>query len=109
LNDAAEYQLSALGFDWQLAQPALVTSFLTNSGLLTHPQVRTLSVGVPLIERNPATGTFTLTLGLEKSTDLGTFIPFPMTQPQATINGSGNLEFEFTAPDNAAFYRVKAE
>ena len=109
LNDAAEYQLAALGFDWQTAQPTLVSSFLASNGLYTLPQVRALNVSVPLIERNPATGAFTLTLGLEKSTNLGTFIPFPMTAPQTSINGAGKLEFQFTAPDNSAFFRVEAK
>ena len=109
LNDAAEYQLATLGFDWQTAQPALVSSFLASNGLYTLQQVRTLNVSVPLIERNPATGAFTLTLGLEKSTNLGTFIPFPMTAPQTAINGAGKLEFQFNAPDDSAFFRVEAK
>jgi len=32
-----------------------------------------------------------------------------MTAPQTIINGSGKLEFQFTTPDNAAFYRVQAQ
>jgi hypothetical protein len=31
-----------------------------------------------------------------------------MTVPQTTINGAGKLEFQFTVPDNAAFFRVEA-
>jgi hypothetical protein len=27
----------------------------------------------------------------------------------AMINGSGKLEFQFSAPDNAAFFRLEAE
>ena len=30
-----------------------------------------------------------------------------MTAPQTTINGQGKLEFQFTVPDNAAFFRLE--
>jgi len=29
-------------------------------------------------------------------------------QLQTTINGQGKLEFQFTSPDNAAFFRLEA-
>lgn len=140
LNDAAEFLYAALGFDWQSSQPALVGTLFGNAnvaglfnqtqydanrsagqddvtgnpnpfGLYTPDQVQTLNLLSPLIQRNPSTGEFTLTLGLEKSTSLapGSFTPFPMTVPQTLINGEGNLEFKFTSPDNAAFFRLKAE
>ena len=32
LNDAAEFTMSALGFDWQISQPALVSSLFDNAG-----------------------------------------------------------------------------
>jgi hypothetical protein len=70
-------------------------------------------VGTPLIQRHPTTGVFTLTLGVEKSTTLlpGSFTPFPMTGPgtSTVINGQGKLEFQFTVPDNAAFFQLKAQ
>jgi len=31
-----------------------------------------------------------------------------MTAPQTTINAEGKLEFQFSAPDNAAFFRLEA-
>jgi hypothetical protein len=65
--------------------------------------------GTPLIQRNPTTGQFKLTLDLEKSTNLSTFTPFPFTAPQTTVNGQGKIEFLFTSPDNAAFFRLRAE
>jgi len=48
---------------------------------------------------------------VEKSTTLApsSFTPFPMTAPQTTINGTGKLEFIFTVPDNAAFFKVEAQ
>jgi hypothetical protein len=140
LNDAAEFLYAALGFDWQSSQPALVGTLLGNAnvaglfnraqydanrtagqndvtgnpnpfGLYTPQQVQALNLPAPLIQRNPGTGEFTLTLGIEKSTTLepGSFTPFPMTTPQVLINGQGKLEFRFTSPDNAAFFRLQAE
>lgn len=110
LNDASEFQMAALGFDWQIAQPALVNTLFSNAngaGLYTTSQVQALNMDVPLLARNPATGQFKLTIGVRKSADLQTFTPFPMTEPQTSINGAGQLEFLFTVPDNAAFFRVE--
>jgi len=113
MSDAAEFNLAAFGFDWQMSQPAQVSTYLVNAnsaGLYTTSQVQTLNVGTPLLQRD-GSGQFKLTLGLQKSTTLqpGSFIPLPMTAPQTIINGSGKLEFQFTTPDNAAFYRVQAQ
>ncbi|MBX7209707.1 MAG: choice-of-anchor D domain-containing protein [Verrucomicrobiaceae bacterium] len=112
LNDGSELQLAVLGFDWNTNQPALVSALFANAnpaGLYTLPQIQTLNAGTPLLAKNPATGEFTLTLGLEKSTDLTTFTALPMTAPQCVINTQGRLEFTFTVPGNAAFFRVLAQ
>jgi hypothetical protein len=113
MNDASEFQMAALGFDWQVKQSAMVSLYYANAngaGLYTPAQVQALNVNVPLIQRNPTTGIFTLTIGVQKSTDLITFNPFPMTAPGTTvINGAGKLEFQFTVPDNAAFFRLQAQ
>jgi hypothetical protein len=114
LNDASEFQMAALGFDWQVSQPALVSTYQTSAngaGYFTPAQVQALNVGAPLLQKNPTTGAFTLTIGVTKSTDLTTFNPFSMTGlgTSTVINGAGKLEFQFTAPDNAAFFKVQAQ
>ncbi len=116
LNDLAEGQLSALGFNWQVGQTALVNTYYSSAnsaGLYTPAQVQALNVGAPLIQRHPTTGVFTLTFGVEKSATLlpGSFTPLPMTGPgtSTVINGQGKLEFQFTVPDNAAFFQLKAQ
>jgi hypothetical protein len=142
LNDASEFQMAALGYDWQVSQPALVSTLMSSAtgaglynqtlyntnrtagqndvinspntySLYTLSQVQALNVGTPLIQRHPTTGVFTLTLGVEKSTTLlpGSFTPFPMTGPgtSTVINGQGKLEFQFSVPDNAAFFQLKAQ
>ena len=111
--------MAALGYDWQVNQTALVSTLFSNlsgalpklnaSGFYSTAQVQALNVGVPLIQRNPTTGQFTLTIGVEKSTDLSTFNPFPLTAPETIINGTGKLEFRFTVPDNAAFFRLQSQ
>jgi hypothetical protein len=111
LSDAAEFDLAALGFDWQVSQVDLVDALFNNAngaGLYTRTQVQALHVGTPLLERDPVSGFFTLTIGVEKSADLMDFSPFPMTGPQTSINGQGNLEFEFSVADEAAFFRVES-
>jgi hypothetical protein len=114
LNDASEFQMAALGFDWQVSQPALVSTYQASSngaGYFTPAQVQAVNVGAPLLQKNPTTGAFTLTIGVTKSTDLSLFNPFSMTGPgtSTVINGAGKLEFQFTAPDNAAFFKVQAQ
>lgn len=112
MNDWQEFQLAPLGFNWQVDQAAMVNTYFSTAnlnGLYTSSQVQDLNVGTLLIQLNATTGEFTLTFGVEKSTDLSHFVPFPMTAPQTLINEQGKLEFRFTAPDNAAFFRLKAQ
>jgi len=115
LNDASEFQLAGLGFDWEVSQPALVAALpgiQNNAGFFTPAQVQALHVGVPLLTKDAATGKFKLTIGVKKTTILTQpFLDFPMTGAGVTtvINGAGQLEFEFTVPDNAAFFRLEAQ
>lgn len=112
LNDWAEHLLGPLGFDWQTPQPALVTALndgANAAGLFTPSQVQALHAGIPLISRDPVTGRFTLTTDWQKSTDLSSFTDFPASPADVSVNGSGDIEFEFIAPDDAAFYRIETE
>ena len=101
-----------LGFNWQVSQPDLVNAFTANAnsaGLYLTNQIPALNVGGPLIRKNPTNGLFTLTIGVQKSTNLVNFHPFPMTAPQTTLNAQGELEFQFGVPDNAAFFRLESK
>jgi hypothetical protein len=108
-NDAAEFQMETLGFNWQVSQPDLVNVYFANAEAGGLGSGQGLYLEAPKLTKNPATGLFRLEIGIQKSTDLLHFTPFPMTAPQTTINGDGKLEFEFASPDNAAFYRLLAE
>lgn len=108
MNDASEFQLANLGFNWQVAQPSLVQTLsdnITRTGI-----VQSIYINQPFISKNPATGQFKLTIGVQKTTNLSNaFAPFPMTAPQTSINGNGELEFQFTTPDPAEFFLLQAK
>jgi hypothetical protein len=82
--------------------------FLRANGLFLASDVQALNIDVPLLVRDPATGQCTLTLGVQRSTDLQHFDPFPMTAPQITVNPQGKIEFTFPSPASASFFRVEA-
>lgn len=84
-----------------------VTDSPNNYGLYRLNQVQALNVGTPLLTKDPVSGKFKLTIGVKKSTDLTTFSAFPFTSGEATFNALGEMEFRFSSPDNAAFFRLE--
>jgi len=56
-----------------------VTNAPNTYNLYTLSQVQALNVGAPLLTKDPGTGQFKLTIGVQKSTNLFDFNPFPMT------------------------------
>jgi hypothetical protein len=111
LNDAAEYKMSTLGFDWQVAQPTLVSTLadsVNTAGYYSTSQVQALHIGTPLLTQNPTTGLFKLTIAVQKSTNLQTFTSFPLSEQQTFVNGQGEVEYEFSVPDKAAFFRLES-
>jgi hypothetical protein len=112
MNDAAEFNMTPLGFNWQTSQPALVNNYYANAwgaGLSSLSQIDALNVGTPHLERSES-GDFTLTLELEKSTDLTHFQPFDFSGGTTAVDAAqGKIEIQFTSPENASFFRVKAK
>ena len=109
MNDAAEVKLSALGFDWEVAQNDLVDLFYENAstaGLYTTEQVQDLNVGTPILQRNPESGRFTLTIALQQSPDLESFTSLPFSASDVSVNESGEIEFEFSSTERTEFYRL---
>lgn len=110
LPDYAEYQLRTLGFNWEVAQPELVATLKDNASFAgLYDTNSALKLGVPLLVRNPTTNVFTLTIGIERSFDLKTYTPFPMTDQQVVINSLGELQFQFSSLRSQAFYRLQAD
>lgn len=112
LNDGAEGLLAALGFDWQVAQPALVATYYAHAnsaGLYTDSQVQALHLDTPLLRRNPLTGRFTLKLRLRKASDLVKFEDFAFVPADLEVNPAGELEFDFSLFENAAFLKVETD
>ena len=112
LNDAAEFQMQALGFDWQTGQTQLVQTYFSaaqTGGLYSRDQFQALKMAAPLIAKDAVTGQFSLTLGLAKSTDLSLFSPLPVAPSQISVNADGKLVFKFAPTDRAAFYRIEGK
>jgi hypothetical protein len=76
-------------------------------GLYNLSQVQALNVGTPLLTRNTVSNKFKLTIKVKKSTDLKTFTSLPFVSGDSTINSNGEMEFQFSSPDNAAFFRIE--
>lgn len=112
LSDAAEHQLRALGFSFDVAQPALVAALragANGAGLYTKEQLQGLHAGASFAGRDPVTGRFSLKLSLKKSADLENYSVFPFAPAGTSIDAEGNLRFEFDAPGNAAFLKLDVE
>jgi N-acetylneuraminic acid mutarotase len=141
MSDLAEWEAEDYGLRFLHSQPAEVAKFnqiAAHNGMVTQEQyiesredgrndvindpntydlyssdqIQALHVNTPLIKREATTGKFTLTLGIGKTTLLGTipFTPFPFSNTGGstiTINGAGQLEFTFPATEDAAFYRIE--
>ena len=84
-----------------------VTDSPNSYGLYSLAQVQALHVGAPLLAKDPVSGKFKLTIGAKKSADLSTYTALPFSAGAATINALGEMEFKFTSPDNAAFFRLE--
>jgi hypothetical protein len=88
-----------------------VTNSPNNYGLYTSSQLQALNVNSPLLEKNPTNGMFTLTIGVQVAPQLTNFAAFPMNSPgfTTTINAAGNLDFNFTSTNDAAFFRLQSQ
>ena len=88
---------------------AQVTDSPNSYGLYSLAQVQGLNVGTPLLAKDQVSGKFKLTIGAKKSADLTTYTALPFSAGDATINAQGEMEFQFTSSDNAAFFRLESK
>ncbi len=112
LSDASEFNMAALGFNWQLKQTALVKSYfdeVNRGGLYAKSQVQVLRAGHPTLTRNPSSGQLTLSMDWKKSINLTDFFNFaPPAGSSVSINPAGGIDLEFPSLDNnAVFIRVE--
>ena len=85
-----------------------VTGSPNSYGLYSLNQVQALNVGTPLLTKDQVSGQFKLTIKAKKSSNLSAYTPLPFAPGETTINSQGELEFKFTSPDNAAFFRLES-
>ena len=105
MTNAAEMSLASVGFDPLVDSTALIT-LLRNNGLYRAADMQNLALGIPLLERNAATGQFRLSIGIERSANLTTWQSLTgFTPTYDSLTGKIFLDF---APDanNAQFYRI---
>ncbi len=76
-------------------------------GLFTATQFRSLAIGQPFLTQDPASGTFTLNLGLKQSATLTDWSPVVPTE--MNLRPGGILELKLPAAGDAAFFRVLGE
>lgn len=110
IADGLAFQLAALGFDPLVNNPVLVDAlgvFKAEKGLLTEAQLQALALGKPVLSRDPVSGQFTLRIRLVKSTNLKEFEAMPFEATGTKVNETGEIEFTFTSPDDAVFYRLE--
>ncbi len=119
LSDGSELQLAELGFDPASNQASRVSALFANlggalsnlnaEGYFSGQQIRDSLAPYPLIQRNETNRLFTLTIAVEKSSNLVHFAPFPMSAPQITNMPSGEVEFRFFLPDGRAFFHLRPQ
>jgi hypothetical protein len=72
-------------------------------GYYNLSQVQGMSLGKPLLAKDPSSGKMKMTIGLRKSTNLQSWQPFSVESGNVSV-ASGKLELEITPQGNAAFY-----
>jgi drug/metabolite transporter superfamily protein YnfA len=108
INDVAELEMQALGFDWQVNDEELLTVLQAGAntvGLYGERQVEAMNQGAEVISVHPGTGRYTITLPVEKSVDLMDFDLFPVQASAVSIGAQGSLDLELTPAGSKGFFR----
>ena len=110
INDVAELEMEAMGFDWQVNDEELVGILESGANVLelySGAQLQAANPSMVLLPAQSGSGEFFLTVGVGKSVDLMNFELLPMSAASITINAAGGLDFAFTPSDAAAFFRLE--
>jgi hypothetical protein len=105
--DGAAAALSSLGFDPLQDNSGilkLITDHREGLGVYTGEQLRALAMGQPVVERQ-FDGRFIFRFSLQESGDLKEWNPF-IVDPTRTYIYDNDIEVEFDADEDAAFYRI---
>ncbi|MCW1915395.1 hypothetical protein OJ996_17555 [Luteolibacter sp. GHJ8] len=110
LSDAWEINMAALGFNWQVNQPGLVKTYLNNTAAAGLMKVQALGVEKTSVARDAANGRVKLTTRWKKSMNLVDFLEFPApVGSSVSVNPAGDIEFEFSYPDDATLIRIEPD
>lgn len=113
LNDASEYNMATLNFNWELSQPALASAYLAQvarTPLYTAAEIQALHPGESFVARDPVSHRFKLTTRWKKSTNLADFVDFPLPSGSSpVITPSGGVEFQFASPEAKAFFMFETD
>lgn len=106
--NSAEFGLASIGFDPLVGNSSLVETLRSN-GFYQSSDIGDLALGRPLLQRDPATGNFRLSLGFHQSSNLTSWSPllgYSLTHDVP----SGTLQVEFPQGGSSQrFYRVWGE
>jgi hypothetical protein len=93
-----------------LNNPTAIPTASSNNTLYTQSQLQALNVNSPLLAKG-TNGQFTLTIGVQRSTNLTSFTDLPLNSAGAStvIDGSGKLQFTFPGSNNAAFFKLQSQ
>lgn len=93
-----------------LNNPSAFPNAASSNALYTQSQLQALNVNSPLLAKG-TNGQFTLTIGVQKSTNLTSFTAFPLNSAGAStvIDGAGKLQFTFPGSNNAAFFKLQSQ
>jgi len=100
------------GYSPLINQHQALLDYVANNGdefgLYTTNAFQALSPGSLILEPD-SNDFFKLTITLRTTSNLVDWTTFPMTEPETTINGQGELEFQFPAPGDVKFFRLSTE
>lgn len=109
VTNEAEVNMASLGFDPLVDSSSLRDLIHDNAlgmDLYRASDMRALALGYPLLEKDPGTGHFHLTIGIETSQSLGTWLPLTGFSPTYD-EPAGLIDIDIT-PDGSSrrFFRV---
>jgi hypothetical protein len=109
LTDLVEYNLRSFGSSFEVGSTPFKNALATG-GYFTASQYRSQFPGISFLQRNSFDGSIPVQLGLQRSTDLISFTPQPMSFTEFASTPGLDFIFSFTDPGPArAFFKLSAQ